>query len=239
MCVVTEPEAVESGWIAELHHHLAQAGLEPVTWDAVSPAPRDHEVVAALHVYRARDCDVIIGMGGRAAVDTAKAVAVLSSNGGSVADYDGFDRVTRPTPPTVMIPTTIGSGAEILQSTTAALSGLLAAFLGLHRGAVRAVLLPHAIRSQISPCVERYVAVARAVGLDTAGASGEWSAHAVADWMRALGDKVGIPAGLSELGVGVDTADRIALGAMRGIDWRSDHATASFEYASNLLRAAL
>ena len=77
---------------------------------------RDHEVVAALQVYRAHDCDVIIGMGGRAAMDTAKAVAVLSSNGGSVADYDGFDRVTQPTPPTVMIPTTIGSGAEILQS---------------------------------------------------------------------------------------------------------------------------
>ena len=51
--VVTEPEAVESGWIAELHHHLEQAGLEAVTWDAVSPAPRDHEVVAALQVHRA------------------------------------------------------------------------------------------------------------------------------------------------------------------------------------------
>lgn len=348
--VVTEPEAVESGWIAELHHHLAQAGLEPVTWDAVSPAPRDHEVVAALQVYRARDCDVIIGMGGRAAMDTAKAVAVLSSNGGSVADYDGFDRVTQPTPPTVMIPTTIGSGAEILQScaindtsrrrivtmlgcalvpdaslvdprlistlspelvaacgfeaiamaiegylsrtatamnephaltalrlisnhlvqavdapggqeevtalatagvhaavafsntlqsTTAALSGLLAAFLGVHRGAVRAVLLPHAIRSQISPCVDRYLAVARAVGLDTTGASGEWAAHAVADWTRALADKVGISPSLSDLGVEPDAADRIALGAARRVDWRSDHATASFEYASNLLRAAL
>lgn len=348
--VMTEPEAVESGWIAELHHCLEQAGLEPVTWDAVSPAPRDHEVVAALQVYRAQDCDVIIGMGGRAAMDTAKAVAVLSSNGGSVADYDGFDRVTQPTPPTVMIPTTIGSGAEILQScaindtsrrrmvtmlgcalvpdaclvdprlistlspelvaacgfeaiamategylsrtatamnephaltalrlisnhlvqavdtpgdqeevtalatagvhaavafsntlqsTTAALSGLLAAFLGVHRGAVRGVLLPHAIRSQISPCVDRYLAVARAVGLDTTGASGEWAAHAVADWMRALGDKVGISASLSDLGVGPDAADRIALGATRDIDVRSDPETASFEYASNLLRAAL
>lgn len=348
--VVTEPEAVGSGWIAELHHDLGQAGLEPVTWDAVSPTPRNHEVVAALQVYRAHDCDVIIGMGGRAAMDTAKAVAVLAGNGGSVADYDGFDRVTRPTPPTVMIPTTIGSGAEILQScaindtarrrmvtmlgcalvpdaclvdprlistlppelvaacgveaiamaiegylsrtatamnephaltalrlisnhlvqavdapggreeltalatagvhaavafsntlhsTTAALSGLLAAFLGMHRGAVRGVLLPHAIRSPVPPRVDRYLAVARAVGLDTTGASGEWAADAVADWMRTLGDKVGIPAGLSELGVGPDTADRIAHSATRGIDLRSDHATTSFEYASNLLRAAL
>jgi alcohol dehydrogenase class IV len=114
--IVTEPGAVESGWVAELHHHLEQAGLEHVTWGIESPDPRDHEVVTALQVYRARDCDVIIGMGGAAAMDTAKAVAVLSSNGGSVADYDGFDRVTQPTPPTVMIPTTIGSGDEIVQS---------------------------------------------------------------------------------------------------------------------------
>ena len=78
------------------------------------------------------------------------------------------------------------------------------------------VLLPHAIRSQISPCVDRYPAVARAVGLDTTGASGEWAAHAVADWMRALGDKVGISASLSDLGVEPDAADRIALGATRG-----------------------
>lgn len=347
--VVTEPDAVESGWVADLHHHLEQAGLEHLTWSTESPVPREHEVVTALQVYRAGDCDVIIGMGGRAAMDTAKAVAVLFSNGGSVADYDGFDRVTQPTPPTVMIPTTIGSGAEIVQSCavndtspwrtvtmlgcalvadaclvdprlistlpselvaaggfeatamaiegylsrtatamnephaltalrlisdhlvqavdapgdqedvtalatagvhaavafsntvaspTGALSGLLAAFLGVPRGTVRGVLLPHAIRTQTSSA-DRYLAVAGAVGLDTTGASGAWAAHAVADWIRALGDKVGIPAGLSALGVGPDTADRIARGATRGSDGRSDPDAATFEYASNLLRAAL
>jgi alcohol dehydrogenase class IV len=129
--------------------------------------------------------------------------------------------------------------SNTLQSTTAALSGLLAAYLGLHRGAVCAVLLPHAIRSQISPFADRYLAVARAVGLDTTGASGEWAAHAVADWIRALGDKVGISARLSDLGVGPDTTDRVALGATSDIDVRSDDEAGSFEYASNLLRAAL
>jgi alcohol dehydrogenase class IV len=348
--VVTEPDAVESGWVVELHRHLEQAGLEHVTWSTGAPDPRDHEVVTVLQLYRARDCDVIIGMGGGAAMDTAKAVAVLASNGGSIADYDGFDRVTQPTPPTVMIPTTIGSGAEImqscavndtsrrrtvtmlgcalvadaclvdprlistlppelvaaggfeaiamaiegylsrtatamnephalaalrlisdhlvqavdapgdkeemtalasagvhaavafsntLQSTTGALSGLLAAFLGRPRGTVRGVLLPPAIRLQTSPDVDRYLAVAGAVGLDTTGASGAWAVHAVADWTRALGDKVGIPANLSALGVGPDAADRITGGATRGSDSRADRDAAAFDYASNLLRAAL
>jgi 1,3-propanediol dehydrogenase len=129
--------------------------------------------------------------------------------------------------------------SNTLQSTTGALSGLLAAFLGLPRGAVRGVLLPHAIRPQTSPCVDRYLAVAGAVGLDTTGASGEWAAHAVADWTRALGDKVGIPAGLSDLGVGPDTADHVARRASCGSDSRSDHDAAAFENASSLLHAAL
>jgi alcohol dehydrogenase class IV len=126
-----------------------------------------------------------------------------------------------------------------LQGTTGALSGLLAAFLGLPRGVVRGVLLPHAIRPQTSPCVDRYLAVAGAVGLDTTGGSGERAAHAVADWTRALGDKVGIPAGLADLGVGPGIADHIACGATRSNESRSDRDGVSFEYASRLLCAAL
>jgi alcohol dehydrogenase len=115
---VAEPDTVHASWVIELHHHLEQAGLEHVTWEEVSPRPLDREIAAALQMYRAKDCDVIIGMGGRAAMDAAKAVAVLSTNGGSIADYHGFDRITQPMPPLVMMPATIGSGAEILQSCT-------------------------------------------------------------------------------------------------------------------------
>ena len=130
--------------------------------------------------------------------------------------------------------------SNTLQSTTAALSGLLAAFLGVHRGAVQWGTPP--ARDPLADLpVCRPVPGRRARGgsRHETGASGEWAAHAVADWMRALGDKVGISASLSDLGVGPDAADRIALGATRDIDVRSDHETASFEYASNLLRAAL
>src|SRR3954452_9408663 len=69
--IVAEPDTVDARWGAELHHHLEQAGLEHVTWNEVSPRPLDREVLGALQAYRATDCDVIVGVGGRAAMDAA------------------------------------------------------------------------------------------------------------------------------------------------------------------------
>lgn len=349
--LVTQPGTVEVGWIAELHQYLEQAGLEHVTWDGISSDPRDVEVVAALQAYRIRDCDVLVGMGGRAAMDAAKAVAVLSANGGSLADYDGFDRVTQPTPPTVMIPTIVGSGAGVLQSctisdtshrrmvrmlgcalvadvslvdpailgaqpsplvaaggfdaltmaiegylgqaTTAmtephalaavrligdhlvqavdapgdpddatalatagvhagvaatnsvrsavdALAGLLADLVDLPRGIVKGVLLPHVIRCGPTWLAKRYRAVADALRLDTAGVPDEWVARAVAGHVRATADKVGIPAGLWELGIGPETVEPVARRATQEIAANgADPRTASFETVSAILRAAL
>ena len=46
-------------------------------------------------------------------MDTAKAAATLITNGGQAADYVGLNKVTKATAPTIMIPTTAGTGAEV------------------------------------------------------------------------------------------------------------------------------
>jgi alcohol dehydrogenase class IV len=92
-------------------------------------------------------------------------------------------------------------------------------------------MLPVAIRSGAFPCVDRYPAVAQALGLDTIGLLGASIAHAIAGHVRTIGDKLGIPAGLSELGVGRDAVDQLALSVAP--DARS------FLRASAILRAAL
>jgi alcohol dehydrogenase class IV len=69
-------------------------------------------------VEQARDagCDLLIGLGGGSAVDTAKAVAGLLANGGSAVDYMEVvgrgRKITRPAVPWIAIPTTAGTGAE-------------------------------------------------------------------------------------------------------------------------------
>lgn len=57
--------------------------------------------------------DVLIGIGGGSCLDIAKAVAALRTNPGRGIEYRGFDRVIRPSVPTIAIPTTAGTGSEV------------------------------------------------------------------------------------------------------------------------------
>jgi alcohol dehydrogenase class IV len=113
--VVTDPGIIEAGWCEELVGHLRAARLEPVVWSAVTPNPKDHEVHAAYERYVEQGCDVIVALGGGSCIDAAKGVAILSGNGGSILDYAGVDRVGRPIPPLLMIPSTSGTGADVSQ----------------------------------------------------------------------------------------------------------------------------
>jgi alcohol dehydrogenase len=113
--VVTDAGLIEAGWVAELVHHLREAGLAPRVWSGVTPNPKDHEIADGYTVYVESGADVIIGIGGGSALDAAKGIAILSGNGGSILDYAGVDGVTRPIPPLLMIPSTAGSGSDVSQ----------------------------------------------------------------------------------------------------------------------------
>ncbi|MGW5431558.1 iron-containing alcohol dehydrogenase [Streptomyces sp. NPDC004059] len=113
--LVTDAGLMEAGWVDEAVGHLRRAGLRPVVWCEVTPNPKDHEVQAGFERYAASGCDVIVGVGGGSVIDAAKGVAILSSNGGHILDYEGVDQVVQPIPPTVMVPSTSGTGADVSQ----------------------------------------------------------------------------------------------------------------------------
>lgn len=113
--IVTDPGVIEAGWLDELCHHLDGVGLPHVVWYGVTPNPKDHEVAAGHEAYQACGADVIIGLGGGSVIDAAKAIAVLSTNGGMILDYEGIDQVTHAIPPLIMIPSTSGTGADVSQ----------------------------------------------------------------------------------------------------------------------------
>ncbi|EON22004.1 iron-containing alcohol dehydrogenase [Nocardioides sp. CF8] len=113
--LVTDPGIVDAGWVAMLLTLLGAEGLTPVLWTGVTPNPKDHEVRGAYELYAEQECDVIIALGGGSVIDAAKGAAILSGNGGNIRDYAGVDKVTRPIPPLLMIPTTSGTGADVSQ----------------------------------------------------------------------------------------------------------------------------
>ena len=71
---------------------------------------------AGLDVYRDRGCDGLVGLGGGSPIDAAKAIRLLATHPGSLADYDltrgGLDRITADLPPMAAVPTTAGTGSE-------------------------------------------------------------------------------------------------------------------------------
>lgn len=113
--IVTDPGVAAAGWLTELIENLEESGIPAVVFDAVSPNPKDHEVMAGAARYRDEGCDVIIALGGGSVIDCAKGIGIVSANGGDILDYEGVDQIPRPGPPLICIPTTAGTSADISQ----------------------------------------------------------------------------------------------------------------------------
>ncbi len=111
--LVMDPFLSRSPLKDRLFEDLTQKGLTPVLFDQIEPEPSPTSAEAGAGLARREDCLLIIGIGGGSALDTAKAVAMLAINKGKVSDYVGLDRVLRPGLPTVLIPTTAGTGSEV------------------------------------------------------------------------------------------------------------------------------
>lgn len=113
--VVSDPGVMAAGWVEQALPYLRSAGLSYRIWSDLTPNPKDREVEAGFEQYQENGCDVLVAIGGGSCIDAAKAIAVLSGNGGRILDYEGIDAVTKPIPPMVMVPSTGGSGADISQ----------------------------------------------------------------------------------------------------------------------------
>jgi alcohol dehydrogenase class IV len=57
--------------------------------------------------------DCLVSVGGGSAIDTAKGIAIVLKEGGKLQDYAGFQVLTRPQTPHIVIPTTAGTGSEV------------------------------------------------------------------------------------------------------------------------------
>jgi 3-deoxy-alpha-D-manno-octulosonate 8-oxidase len=59
----------------------------------------------------------VVGIGGGATMDLAKAVALMLTNPGSAADYQGWDLINNPAVYHAAVPTLAGTGAEVSRTT--------------------------------------------------------------------------------------------------------------------------
>ncbi len=113
--LVSDPGVLAAGWVERAVPYLADVRVRWRLWHDLTPNPKDVEVQAAFESYLESGCDALLAVGGGSCIDLAKAVAILSGNGGQILDYEGIDRATSPIPPMVMVPTTGGSGSDVSQ----------------------------------------------------------------------------------------------------------------------------
>jgi alcohol dehydrogenase class IV len=92
---------------------LESTGLKPALFSDVEPDPKV-EIVNICHDFiNAHQADFVIGLGGGSAMDISKAAAVMVNNDGPINQYAGVNLVPRPGLPTILIPTTAGTGSEV------------------------------------------------------------------------------------------------------------------------------
>jgi len=111
--LVADPALEAYGLLEHALASLTEAGLVGEVFQRVDPEPYLDNADEAANLGRGLQADIVIGMGGGSAMDTAKAAAILITNEGNAEQYVGLDRVELPGTPTIMIPTTAGTGSEI------------------------------------------------------------------------------------------------------------------------------
>ncbi len=110
--IVTDQIMQKIGVVGQVEQNLTNHGIASAVYAGVNTEPVVEYVQEALSAYHEGGCDVVVAVGGGSPIDTAKAVAVLVTNGGSIEQYKGIGKIGRPGVPLVAIPTTAGTGSE-------------------------------------------------------------------------------------------------------------------------------
>ena len=111
--VVSDPILQKLGATEKIVASLSAQGIKATVYAEVEYEPSVGSVAPCAAAAKKSGADLVVGLGGGTSLDTAKAVAMLMRNEGSLEDYLGIGLVKRRGVPSILIPSTAGTGAEI------------------------------------------------------------------------------------------------------------------------------
>lgn len=114
--IVTGRHVAVSDMMEQLTALLDENGIDCVIFDGITGEPTDTMIENGVEMLKSSGCDFIIGIGGGSPLDSAKAIAAMAVNEGSIADYNGKE-ITGEILPLAAIPTTAGTGSEATKFT--------------------------------------------------------------------------------------------------------------------------
>ncbi|MEA4973062.1 alcohol dehydrogenase [bioreactor metagenome] len=110
--VITDKALINTGLLDPVFESLKSSDLKFEVWSDVVPNPRDVDIERGAEYAAIKGFDFLLTVGGGSAIDTAKAMAAIITNGGKCSDWYG-NKLTKPIAPLVVIPTTCGTGSEV------------------------------------------------------------------------------------------------------------------------------
>lgn len=111
--IVTDKGLSQLGVAKHVAEQLAAHGVSSHLFDDAQPNPTSGNVLAGLTALSAQQSDCIVSLGGGSSHDCAKGIALVATNGGKIADYEGVDQSKKPQLPLIAINTTAGTASEM------------------------------------------------------------------------------------------------------------------------------
>lgn len=118
--VVTDPVVAQLDFFKSMVTDLQNKGLPVEVFSDIHKNPVKSDVYKGTDLFDAVNADVVIGIGGGAALDVARAIVLRANHREDLFTYDdligGDVYVTNDVPHFVTIPTTAGTGSEVGRS---------------------------------------------------------------------------------------------------------------------------
>lgn len=113
--VCSDPDLIKFGVTKKVTDVLDEAGLAYEIYSDIKPNPTIENVQNGVAAYKASGADYIIAIGGGSSMDTAKAVGIIITNPefADVRSLEGVAPTKNPCVPTIAVPTTAGTAAEV------------------------------------------------------------------------------------------------------------------------------
>ncbi|SUA35797.1 Alcohol dehydrogenase 2 [Neisseria zoodegmatis] len=111
--IVTDGGLSKMGVADKIGGLLKEKNIDYAVFDKAQPNPTVTNVNDGLAALKEAGADFIVSLGGGSSHDCAKAVAIVTTNGGKIEDYEGLDKSKKPQLPLIAINTTAGTASEM------------------------------------------------------------------------------------------------------------------------------
>jgi alcohol dehydrogenase class IV len=118
--LVTDPMVAQLDFFTQIKKDMAAQFLSVEVFSDIHKNPVKSDVIKGRDAFKATNRDCIIGIGGGAAMDVARAIVLSINHHRDLFDYDdligGDQYVTEEVPYFITVPTTSGTGSEVGRS---------------------------------------------------------------------------------------------------------------------------